>query len=126
MMIASVNLYCCIDFSPILRHQIFYYIRLISPICFFLGAVNLPPPRKLPHHQEGPVFPYTLLRDEAFPLRPYLMRPYPGRAMHEESHKVFNFRLSHARRVVENCFGELTLPNFASLSGISLVFQLLY
>ncbi|KAK0132177.1 hypothetical protein N1851_033012 [Merluccius polli] len=35
-----------------------------------------------------------------------LMRPFPG---HQSgSHRVFNFRLSHARLIVENTFGILT------------------
>ncbi|KAM4541691.1 putative nuclease HARBI1 [Odontesthes bonariensis] len=44
--------------------------------------------------------------DETFPLRRNLLRPFPG---HQTgSHRSFNFRLSHARMVVENTFGILT------------------
>ncbi|KAL1279520.1 hypothetical protein QQF64_026193 [Cirrhinus molitorella] len=42
--------------------------------------------------------------DEAFPLQKHLLRPYPERAIPVDQ-RVFNFRLSHARRIVENAFG---------------------
>ncbi|CAH1998036.1 unnamed protein product [Acanthoscelides obtectus] len=35
--------------------------------------------------------PYFFVGDEAFPLKPYLMRPYPGRQLTEQK-SVFNYR----------------------------------
>lgn len=50
--------------------------------------------------------PYVMVGDEAFPLKTYLMRPYPGQDL-DASRRVFNWRLCRARRVVENTFGIL-------------------
>lgn len=68
------------------------------------NLMGLPTPESL-RHEERQV-PYTLVGDEAFPLKPYLMRPYP-RAAGLDYPKVFNYRLTRARRVLENAFGIL-------------------
>ena len=70
------------------------------------GKLPLPPPRILPGAEHLGPMPYVLVGDEAFPLNQNLMRPYPGRGCTEDQ-QVFNYRLSRARRVVENGFGVL-------------------
>ena len=49
--------------------------------------------------------PVVLLGNPAYPLRPWLMKPFSdtGRLTREES--LFNYRLSRARMVTENTFG---------------------
>lgn len=68
------------------------------------GSLKLPSP-VVP---EGTSYslPYTFVADEAFALLENLIKPYPQRGLTNEE-RIFNYRLSRARRVVENAFGLL-------------------
>ena len=49
--------------------------------------------------------PYFLLGDEIFPLKTWLIRPFPGSL--DNSQKILNYRVSRARRTIKNAFGIL-------------------
>ena len=51
--------------------------------------------------------PYVIIADDAFPLKEYLLKPYSRADLWNPSKKIFNYRLSRARRTVENAFGIL-------------------
>ena len=69
------------------------------------GKMKLPSPENLDGCKFKPL-PYFMLGDEIFPLKPWLIRPYPGLNMSEEQ-RVYNYRHSRCRRVIENAFGIL-------------------
>ena len=66
--------------------------------------LNIPAARCLPGGDEA--LPFVVVADDAFPLKSYLIKPYPHRHLTIEQ-KNFNYQLSRARRVVENAFGIL-------------------
>lgn len=81
------------------------------------GKLNLPLPETLPYSQQS--CPFFMVGDDAFPLKEYLMKPYPWRNLSPQESK-FNYRLSRARQVVEVAFGILSQRFRIFLSTISL------
>lgn len=65
----------------------------IPSLCEFQGSKNN--------------LPYVFIGDEAFSLKPNFLKPYNQKELNYER-KVFNYRLSRARNVVENAFGILS------------------
>lgn len=51
--------------------------------------------------------PPLLIGDSAFKLTSYVMKPFPYTTDQDASKKLFNYKLSKCRRVVENAFGHL-------------------
>lgn len=68
------------------------------------GALNLPAPDPLPNDDQD--MPYFFIGDDAFPLRDSMMKPFSQRGLNLEK-RVYNYRISRGRRVVENAFGIL-------------------
>ena len=51
--------------------------------------------------------PYFIVGDDIFALQTWLQRSFPRRSKLSEAQQIFNYRLSRARRVIENTFGIL-------------------
>ena len=68
------------------------------------NTLGFPAPCRLPHDTYD--VPFFIIGDDAFPLRPWLQKPFSARNLDPKS-RIFNYRLSRARRVVENAFGIL-------------------
>eukprot|EP00112_Aurelia_sp_Birch-Aquarium-sp1_P010844 Seg230.5 transcript_id=Seg230.5/GoldUCD/mRNA.D3Y31 product="Protein ALP1-like" protein_id=Seg230.5/GoldUCD/D3Y31 len=66
------------------------------------GEISLPPPRCLPLGVKE--IPYALVADDAFALKPNVMKPYPQAGL-DEAKRIYNYRHSRARRISENLFG---------------------
>lgn len=66
-----------------------------------------PPNAKVPNSDK--ILPYVFIGDEAFRLDPHMMRPYSKiESRNDSEKKIFNYRLSRARRTTENSFGLLS------------------
>lgn len=68
------------------------------------NTIFIPKARPLPNTNCS--LPFCLVGD-GFPLKTYLMRPFVKRNLQNNDHEIFNYRLSRARRIVENTFGIL-------------------
>ena len=66
--------------------------------------IAFPDPEPLPGDDRN--MPYFLVGDDAFGLWKWMMKPYSAKHL-SHSQRVFNYRLSRARRAVENAFGIL-------------------
>lgn len=87
----------------VLRNTLFYQ-------ALETNQLNIPQPKLLPVNDLmdwNPVLPHYFVGDDAFSLTTNVMKPYPKRGLTEEQ-RIFNYRLSRARRVSENAFGILS------------------
>ncbi|CAI6372786.1 unnamed protein product [Macrosiphum euphorbiae] len=88
-----------------------YLTRIIRMVLQSLNLINkggyFPPPSKIPNSDIS--LPYVHVGDEAFRLESNMMRPYTRVESRKDYEKtVFNYRLSRARRTMENSFGLLS------------------
>ena len=60
-------------------------------------VANLPPPKALPGDDPTKKIEFALAADDAFPLKHYMMKPYPQRGLTMDQRR-FNYRHSRARR----------------------------
>ena len=79
---------------------------LASDLFSFIDGKGIifPEPDFLPH--SNVTAPYVMLGDEAYPLFPYLMKPYERNSL-TDRRRNFNERLSRARKTVECALGIL-------------------
>lgn len=63
----------------------------------------LPEPRPLPGSDQP--MPFIIVADDAFPLTQYMMKPYSTNIEKGTHERIYNYRHSRARRIVENAFG---------------------
>lgn len=89
-------------------NQTEFYKRLME------GTLNLP---SCDETFEGMNF--VFVADDAFALSEHVMKPFPMRNLTKQQ-RIFNYRLSRARRVVENAFGILANRFRIFLTAINL------
>lgn len=72
--------------------------------------LDVPESKLLPgrRHANIPV-PFMFIADDAFPLKPNIMKRFPGNFDKGSRERIFNGRHSRGRRVVENAFGILSV-----------------
>ena len=81
------------------------------------GTAGLPCDKILPGSEK--LLPFVFVADDAFPLQRHIMKPFPH---HQQNtgERIFSYRLSRARRTVENAFGMLANRFRIFLSPINL------
>lgn len=70
------------------------------------NTLNIPSGKSLPGTNKT-IMPYIIVGDEAFPLTKQLKRPYARKNLNYKK-KIFNYRLTRARRYIECLFGILS------------------
>uniref|UniRef100_A0A915DH47 DDE Tnp4 domain-containing protein n=1 Tax=Ditylenchus dipsaci TaxID=166011 RepID=A0A915DH47_9BILA len=69
------------------------------------GSLHLPTDSSFPF-TNGSSLPFFFVGDGAFPLSRRMMKPFPGQRLSHHK-QIYNYRISRARRLIENFFGIL-------------------
>lgn len=72
-----------------------------------LTTYSMAVPPDEPLFEENVSVPYVIVGDEGFPLKRFILRPFPKDRNFDNRRRIFNYRLCRCRRVVENAFGIL-------------------
>uniref|UniRef100_A0A8D8TUQ0 Nuclease HARBI1 n=1 Tax=Cacopsylla melanoneura TaxID=428564 RepID=A0A8D8TUQ0_9HEMI len=102
----SIILFACVDANYCFRYyDIGTNGRANDASVFTKSSLNM----ALEDYRNELNFPEegVIVADDAFPLREYILKPYGRSTYLSRKQKIFNYRLSRARRVVENAFGIL-------------------
>lgn len=70
------------------------------------NELDIPDSKRLQELELEEPAPYVIVGDKAFPAGEHLIHPVPGKNLAQDE-RIFNYRLSRARRVSENCFSIL-------------------
>ncbi|GFG31125.1 hypothetical protein Cfor_04617 [Coptotermes formosanus] len=68
--------------------------------------LSIPGSRSLPNDDNGTPMPFVIVGDETFALSEHVLRPYPSRNLAIPK-RIYNYRITRARRMVECAFGIL-------------------
>lgn len=106
MAIANANYeFVMIDFGAngrlsdggVIEHTLFHH-KLVN------NELKIPQPSSPINSNK--LLPYVFIGDEAFSLRNDFLKPFSQKELDKEK-RIFNYRLSRARRIIENTFGIL-------------------
>lgn len=70
------------------------------------GQLNIPPEEIVGN--TSTTLPYVIVANDAFQLRVDMIKPFRLASLTDDDTKIYNYRLSRARRIVENAFGILS------------------
>lgn len=71
------------------------------------NQLSIPDDCNLPYDENGKKMPFCLVADEAFGLSRHILRPYARKSLTTTLKKIYNYRHTRARRMVECTFGIL-------------------